>query len=378
MLWLSKGLGAGGAENLLLSLARTHDRDRVELAAGYVVGTKTALVPALKEAGVEVHHLGGRSWVLSLAALLRRERFDVVHAHSPLVSAAARVAVALTAPRRGQRPALVSTEHNAWGRRRLATTLANAVTIHRDAAVLAVSDEVRDSIWWPSTRRRCRTLVHGIDLDAAASLASERDSVRRELGIGPEEVVVATVANLRVQKAWPDMLRAARTALDLADAGRDPGGLDLAVRFVGVGQGPLEGEVRGLHARLGLEGRFLFLGYRPDAVRILAGADIFTLASTWEGYPVALMEAMALGLPVVATAVGGVADAVRPGVEGDLVAAGRPSELAGTLVALAGEPERRARYSAASRARASLFDIRRAARELEYLYERLCATTDRR
>ena len=82
--------------------------------------------------------------------------------------------------------------------------------------------------------------------------------------------------------------------------------------------------MRALHERLGLGDRVLLLGQRDDAVRVLAACDVFTMASDNEGLPVALMEALALGLPVVATAVGGIPEAVTDGVEGLLVPPSRP------------------------------------------------------
>ena len=113
------------------------------------------------------------------------------------------------------------------------------------------------------------------------------------------------------------------------------------------------------------------LGYQPDPLRVLAGCDLFTLSSLAEGYPVALMEALALGLPVVATRVGGIADAVRTGTEGLMVPPSRPDLLGDALVALARDGPRRAAMAAAAATRSRLFDIRRAAERIEAIYERV-------
>jgi glycosyltransferase involved in cell wall biosynthesis len=145
------------------------------------------------------------------------------------------------------------------------------------------------------------------------------------------------------------------------------------VRIVAVGQGQLEAESRALHAQLGLGDRVLLLGRRDDAVRVLAACDLFTLASDNEGLPVAVMEALALGLPVVATAVGGVPEAVTDGVEGVLVPPKQPEALADALAALAADPERRAAMGLAASARSETFDIRVAARRLEDIYRQVLA-----
>lgn len=370
VLWAIKGLGPGGAEQLLVSCAAAMRRDgagagdAVEIDVAYLLPWKDALVPALRDAGVGVHCLDVRRdldprWLPRLRRLLVAGRYDVVHTHSPLVAAAVRL-VSRTLPRRG-RPRLVTTEHNAWSTFALPTRLANGVTAPLDDASLAVSEETRDSIWWSGLRSRTEVLVHGIDLVEVGAAAGERDAVRDELGIAPDEVVVVTVANYRAQKAYDDLLVAA--AAVTAKAPR--------VRFVAVGQGPLEAEIKAQHSELGLGDRFQLLGFRPDARRILAGGDIFTLASHYEGYPVALMEALALGLPVVATAVGGVADAIRDGIEGQLVPPGQPDQLAAALVEVAGDNELRSRLAAAALARRDLFDVTRAATRQLDIYRSL-------
>jgi glycosyltransferase involved in cell wall biosynthesis len=180
-------------------------------------------------------------------------------------------------------------------------------------------------------------------------------------------VLVVTVANLREHKDYPTLLAAARRVMDAG----------APVRFAAVGQGPLEGFVRSEIERLGLGGVFSLLGHRPDALDVLAAADVFALASVAEGYPVSLMEALALGKPVVATAVGGIPEAVRDGVEGLLVPPGAPGALAEALVALAGDPGRRAAMGVAALERSSLFDIRRAAARHEEIYEMLATRSGR-
>ena len=138
--------------------------------------------------------------------------------------------------------------------------------------------------------------------------------MRATLGLASDEIVVGTIANYREQKDYPTLLTAAADVI----------GRGLPVRFVAVGQGPLEEQIHARHVALSLGDRFLLLGHRTDAVQVLAACDVFCLASKWEGLPVALMEALVLGLPVVATAVGGVAEAVDDGGEALLVPSGRP------------------------------------------------------
>ena len=120
------------------------------------------------------------------------------------------------------------------------------------------------------------------------------------------------------------MLAAARL---LVDAGEP-------IHCVSIGQGPLAKQLEQERDGLGLAERFWFLGYREDPIRVLVAADVFCLSSRFEGLPIALLEAMAAGLPVVATRVGGMPSVVTDGREGRLVPAGDPAALAAALAEL--------------------------------------------
>jgi glycosyltransferase involved in cell wall biosynthesis len=229
--------------------------------------------------------------------------------------------------------AFVYTEHNRWPSHHPATRALNQATFALDDAVIAVSADVAESIA-PKARARAEVITHGIDLARVRSHRVDRDAVRAELGVGPDEVLAVTVANLRENKRYPDLLEAARRVVDAG----------APVRFAAAGQGPLEAEIGALHDRLGLGDRFRLLGYRADALRLIAGADLFVLSSGHEGLPVAVMEAFALGVPVVATSVGGLAEAVTDGVDGLLVEPGDPAALAAAIVR-ATDPDLRARLA---------------------------------
>jgi L-malate glycosyltransferase len=362
--WLIKGLGAGGAEQLLLSTARSADRDRFEFRIAHVLDHKAQLVNRLLAEDVTVTSLGARRtldprWVLALRRHLRRTKPDLIHVHSPLVAAVTRLVTRTIR----HRPPIVTTEHNTWPAYGWFTRLANRLTFRLDDAHLAVSTGVLKSMP-PAFRKVTEVIVHGVELESIVAHRKERDQVRRELGIRPDQVAISTVANLRWHKDYPALLAAARAVID---SGSD-------VVFLAVGQGPLEAEIRALHVKLGLGERFRLLGYRPDAIRLLAGSDIFVLASLQEGFPIALMEALAIGLPVVATDAGGVPDAVRSGREGFVVPRGNPRALAEALIVLAQDAELRLSMATAAEARGREFDISKAVRRTMEIYEALVAT----
>jgi glycosyltransferase involved in cell wall biosynthesis len=204
------------------------------------------------------------------------------------------------------------------------------------------------------------TIVQGIPVTTLAARRAERPDARRGLGAGPDDVVIVTVANFREKKDYPTLLAAAALLDD-----------EPQIRFVAIGQGPLEGALREEHRRLDLGGRFRFLGHHPDPPAVLAGADIFVLTSRHEGLPIALLEAMALGVPPVATRVGGIPTVVTSGHDGILLAPGDPSAVAAALRRLAHDPDDRTALGEAAGRRAAAFDITTTQRALEAVYDRL-------
>ena len=365
VLWLTKGLGPGGAERLLVTHAAVADPDRVTFEAAYLLPHKRHLVPELEALGVATHDLASPRevdprWLRRLGRLIDEGSFDVVHAHSPVPAAQARVLVR-SIPR-SRRPAFVYTEHNRWPSHSRATRTANAATFGLNDAVITVSDEVRTSMAGRHADAAV-TILHGIDVDAVAALGQDRDATRAELDVAPDQVLVVTVANFRAPKGYPDLLEAASRVAALRPE----------VRFVIVGQGPLEDELRAEHARRDLGETVRILGYRPDAPRLTAAADLFVLASHHEGIPVAVMEALAAGVPVVATRVGGRAEAVEDGTSGRLVPARRPQLLADAIVELAADPDERRRLSTGAAEAAGRFSARRSSAEIEVVYDRAMA-----
>jgi glycosyltransferase involved in cell wall biosynthesis/GNAT superfamily N-acetyltransferase len=358
VLWVVKGLGPGGAEHLLAAAARCHDRRRFHIECAYVLPYKDHLTGDLEAAGVVTHCLsrGNRDlrWPLRLARLVRKGGFDVVHVHSPLPASLARLAAR---GMRSRRPRFVSTEHNGWASFSLPTRLANRFTSRWDDATFAVSEQTQASMAGRAAKRAV-TLVHGIDVARTAAFAAERVEVRHQFGVPDDAFVIGTVANFREQKDYPNLLRAARLCVDAG----------APLRWLLVGQGPQEQQTRELAQDLGLADVVTFTGFQPDGARIMAAFDVFTMASKWEGLPVALMEALALGLPVVATAVGGVAETMHDGVDAVLVPASDPAALAAGWQKLVADEGLRTAMAAANRVRSAEFDAIRAQRVIEAAY----------
>jgi glycosyltransferase involved in cell wall biosynthesis len=367
VLLLIKGLKRGGAEQLLLHAAPHRDRSRFTYEVAYLLPDHDALVADLEAAGLPVHCLDGArgaGWVGRLVALARAREIDVVHVHSPYAAVGARLGLAGAGRRR---PALVYTEHSLWGLYHPATYWGNAITYPLNRHVFAVSEQVRGSIRYPRplgalAMPPVETLYHGLDLGAVAAAAAP-DGVRAELGVPDGVPLVGTVANFRPEKGHRHLLQAAVTVRRALPE----------TRFVLVGTGPLESRMRVVAEELGLGDSVVFTGYRPDAPRLMAAFDLFVLASTFEGFSIALAEAMALGRPSVVTRVGGLPEAVGDGQEGLIVSPADPRALADAMLDLLADPAARRRLGAAARRRAAAFDIRTAVCRMETVYQEVSA-----
>jgi glycosyltransferase involved in cell wall biosynthesis len=350
-----KGLGPGGAERLVVTQASVDEKHHHDVV--YLLPQKKHLVPILDDAGIESHCLDAPSaarlgWMWRLRRLMIADPTDVLHIHSPAVAAIARILVR-TVPR-DRRPVLIGTEHNRWPRHHKLTRLANRYTIRLEAATIAVSAAVASTVEG-GRPGQVRVIEHGID-NAAVAAQADRAEVRRELGFADDDIVVMNVANLRREKSLDLLVEAAAQVL------RETSEL----RYVQIGQGPLAAELDGWVTAAGLQDRFMVLGYREDVPRLLSGADAFTLSSTHEGLPVAIMEALALGLPIVATDAGGVADAA--GRAGLISPVGDLAAFTANQLAIGRDAGLRTRLDAAAPAESARFEIRRALEEVSEVY----------
>ncbi|MCL6480326.1 MAG: glycosyltransferase family 4 protein [Firmicutes bacterium] len=269
-------------------------------------------------------------------------------------------------------PVVVRTQHGArepvqgWRRFRQATVhwLDRMVARYRTDRVIVVSADLRRQLARPFGDERVVVIRNGIDAGQVFSKLTAQQA-RQRLGLPAEGHVVGTAGRLEPVKRLDLFLEAARRLL----------AQEAQMRFLIVGEGSQARPLRELAHQLGLGEHVLFTGHRADLYDVLRAMDVFVLCSEHEGLPMVLLEAMALGVPVVARPVGGIAEVVEDGVYGLCVPTSRPDDLAAACLRLLRDPVLRERLCAAAAARVRThFSADHTAREVAALYRSLCPT----
>ncbi|MEO6030150.1 MAG: glycosyltransferase family 4 protein [Candidatus Binatia bacterium] len=305
----------------------------------------------------------------ALTRLFRRERFALVHTHTPKTALLGQLAA-----RFARVPHIVNTVHGLLGHadvpmpRRAVLALIDRATCMLSSSVLSQSrEDVDHAIAHRLCRRsRIRHLGQGIDLgrfDPSRVLAAGREPLRARLGLPTDGLVIAMIARFTREKGYPEFLTMARRiAGERSDA-----------HFLVVGTSLRERDaVRLVPSEVGLSGRMTVLVDRRDMPEIYATADLVVLPTYREGFPRSLVEASAMGIPVVSTQIRGCREAVVDGETGVLVPPGDANALYDAVATLVADPARRRRMSDVASRRARLeFDERRVCERVVTLYRNL-------
>jgi len=363
VLYLIVDLTVGGAEDHLLSLARNLDRTRF-LPVVCCIGRKGPIGAEIEAAGVRVEELGklgkggfDREIVPLLRALIRRERIDLVHAHMYHANLYGRLA----AFREGV-PAVISV-HNTYVRPKILRRFLNGWLARRTPFILAGSEAIRADIerFDRVPPGKIRVIPYGVDVDTF-NCALSRDEAREKLGLPGDRFLVGTVGRLEEQKGQKYLIDAAGR---LSREGRE-------ATLLLVGSGREEDRLRDQAVREGIRDAVLFLGTRRDLPELFRAMDVFAFPSLWEGFPIALLSAMAAGIPVVVTPVGGVPEVVKDGVNGLIVPAGDPAALAEAIWRVHENPVRASGLGRAAAATVrDRYSHRTTARRIMEIYEQV-------
>lgn len=359
---LVPSLSVGGAERMLLHLVTNLDRDRYDVTVVSLHRLDTSMERDFAAAGFEVvylgKHLGFDSRMFSrIAGVLRRLSPDVLHTHRPVLH------YAFPSLLGRLRTRSVHTVHNMAEREvsGLTRKISHWLAIRAGVAPVAICQTVADSIEKVYGVPPRALIPNGIPVATFTEPRVRRDAWRSLNQVPADAVVFTCVARLSAQKHIGALVRA------LASPAGPKGAL-LMLCGDGEERIELEAEAR----RLGLAKRVRFLGSRSDVPEVLGASDVFVLSSLYEGHPLSVMEAMAAGRPVVATAVGGVPEIVRPGETGLLVPPGDVEALAAAMARLARDREERERLGRqGAQVAAKCFDVSTMAQAYDRLYQEL-------
>jgi len=366
----------GGAQENTLLTAQLLDKNEweVDVISGPQTGPEGSLIETAYEKGIpltleptlvrEVNPVKDILAVFRLARLIKRGGYTIVHTHSSKAGIVGRWAAKLAGV-----PVIVHTVHG-WAHHDRQHWLTRAYYILMEKVTLPITDKLivvsalniekglQDGIGKLDDYVVIRS---GIELDRFGQPQVPRDEMRKRLGIPLDAPVIGSVTRLSPQKAPLDFVRAAGL---VAKARPD-------AYFVMVGDGGMRPEVEALAAEVGIKDHLILTGLRRDVPELMATFDIFALSSLWEGLPRVLPQAMATGLPLVATATDGSVEAVVDGVNGLLVPPGEPEKLGQALLRLLNDPALARRMGEAGRERVAEFSDRRMVEQIAALYREL-------
>jgi glycosyltransferase involved in cell wall biosynthesis len=348
---VSLTLKTGGLERLLADIARHHDaaQCRPEFLAISEVGR---FADVIRDSGCTVHTLrpaGRWGQIRQMMQHFRAGKFDVVHTHNTYPHIYGSIAARLAGV-----PVVVNTRHgqragHGWKSRtqfRWASHLVDRIiAVSDDAAELCVkADRV--------PRRKVVRVWNGIDIDDFEFTGPATDPV------------AISVARLSAEKDFPTLLRAVAIVVRAVPQ------FQLKV----VGDGPERSRLETLTRELNLTSHVEFLGERKDVPQLLAKAGFFVTASLTEGISLTLLEAMAVGLPVVATSVGGNSEIVDAPRTGSLIPPGDPNQLAAAIIETCQRSAQWGELGRAGRRRVEeFFEVRRMVSDYERMYRELLA-----
>lgn len=374
----------GSAENTFLTVQRL-DRSRFDLtlvtgpnhegdAANHEAAAIEANIRSIRERGVRLifiprlirnlHPLADLIAFFSLIAVIRREKPQIVHTHTSKAGILGRWAAWLC-----RVPVIVHTPHGHvfWGyfhswKTGLFILLERWTARITTMLVMLTEREKADHLRFRIAPEEKFSVIHsGVDLERFCTDRVRKEEIRSALKIPPETTILATAGRLTAVKGQETLIRAVAKCLRQG----------AKVFLVILGEGELRRDLETLSVELGIAQAIRFPGWRSDVASVMDACDIFCLPSLNEGMGKVLVEAMALGKPIVASDVGGIPDSVIPGETGILVPPADSNALAAAILTLCDHPEMRGKMGEQGKKKAPEYSVEKMLRKIELLYTAL-------
>jgi glycosyltransferase involved in cell wall biosynthesis len=317
----------------------------------------------LESLGIDITYLGRSKFdpatLPALLKIIKRRQIDVLHMHGYGATTFGRIAAGM----RGT-PAILHEHANLtdtpWFQK-----VADAVLERETDLALAVSQSTADFV--VKARQippdKVKVVYLGVPLEEFSRPRSAEAvaAARAELGCAPGDFLIGSVTRLHESKGNTHLVDAARLVLDARPQ----------ARFVVIGEGPLQQGLEAQAARLGLGERFTFAGFAKVVARVVSAFDVSAFPSLWEGTPLTVFEALAMGKPIVATDADGLVDVLTPEHDALIVPRGDPQALAGAIIRMVDDAGARERLSAQAQLTARQYDIATFVAKMERLYDLL-------
>ena len=358
VLHIIKSLGRGGAEMLLPETLKIHNRDNFEFHYIYFLPWKDQMAEDIRDSGGIVRCFDAKDNIRlilkyqKIISYCKKHAIDLIHCHLPWAGFVGRLVHKKTGI------PVIYTEHNMQERYHIATKIINKYSFNFQSLGLGVSEDVTKSIKTninPSIP--IKTLLNGVN--TRSFKRAGYSNVRRDLGIPQNAIVIGNVAVFRFQKRlveWLNVLQEIQL--------KNPN-----VYGIIVGAGPLEDEIKAEWKKLGLDKVVFFTGLQTEVKPYYEAMDIFMMSSSFEGLPIALLEAMSMECAVISTNAGGIKEVIRDGKDGLICPVEDWKELSSKAQILINDPEKLKQYRIAARKRVEeSFSMKRMVKELEECY----------
>ncbi len=345
---------------LLPETMKLHNTSKFEFHTIYFLPWKDQMAESIKSAGGKVTCFEAKDNIrlmLQYSGVIeycKTNQIDLIHCHLPWAGFLGRLIFAIT------RIPVVYSEHNMQERYHFITKTINRFTFNSQSLALGVSEDVTNSIKKNiNPKIPVKTLLNGANTDSFQRDPELGTKTKQELEIPENALVIGNVAVFRFQKRlleWLQVFKEIET--------KNPN-----VYGIIVGAGPLEEEIKAELRKLKLENKVFFPGLKTNVKPYFSAMDIFMMSSSFEGLPIALLEAMSMECAIVSTDAGGIKEVIRDGEDGLICPVENWQQLTGKVQLLIDNPDGLERFKLAARKRVvGAFSLKRMVDELEEIY----------